>query len=182
MTAMTDSQEAVARLRSGVLQGHWVLDPAGSTAEFRVKHFWGAITVHGRFDRLEGEATVDAAGTISGQLTMQAGSVNTKNSRRDKHLRSADFFNAENHPSVVLTVTEAEPQGDGDIAVKGTLEAAGRSAPVSFTAHAEITGEDTVTLRADLEVDRTVFGMTWSPLGMAAKEAAGTVVARFVRG
>ena len=39
-----------------------------------------------------------------------------------------------------------------------------------------------VTLRADLVVDRTVFDMTWSPMGMAAKEAAGTVVARFVRG
>jgi len=179
---MTDSQGAVAKLQSGALQGRWLLDPAASKAEFRVRHFWGAVTVRGWFDRMAGEGAVDAAGAFSGQLTMEAGSVNTKNSRRDKHLRSADFFDAENHPSVVLTVTEAEPQGDGDIAVKGTLEAAGRSAPVSFTAHAEMTGEDAVTLRADLEVDRTVFGMTWSPLGMAAKEAAGTVVARFVRG
>jgi polyisoprenoid-binding protein YceI len=147
-----------------------------------VKHFWGLVTVRGRFDRLSGAGSVDAAGVLSGQLTMESGSVNTKNSQRDKHLRSADFFNAEDHPSVVLKVVEADPHGDGSLAVNGTLTAAGRSVPVSFTAQVEMTSDDAVTLRADLEVDRSLFGMTWSPLGMAAKQAAGTVVARFVRG
>jgi polyisoprenoid-binding protein YceI len=179
---MTDSPTAVAKLRSGALQGHWVVDPAASTAEFAVKHFWGLVTVRGRFDRLSGEGSVDAAGVLSGQLTMEAGSVNTKNSQRDKHLRSADFFDAEHHPSVVLTVAEAEPHDDGRLAAKGTLTAAGRGVPVSFTAQVEMTSDDAVTLRADLEVDRSAFGMTWSPLGMAAKQAAGTVVARFTRG
>ncbi len=179
---MTDLPAAAAKLRSGAWQGKWVLDPAASTAEFAVKHFWGLVTVRGRFDRLAGEGVVDAAGTFSGQLTMEAASVNTKNSQRDKHLRSADFFDAENHSSVVLTVTKGEPQDDGRVAAQGTLEAAGRSAPVGLTADLEVTGDNAVTLRADLEVDRTIFGMTWSPLGMAAKQATGTVVARFVRG
>ncbi len=180
---MTDSHPATARLHSGGLQGRWVLDPAASTAEFRVRHFWGAVTVRGRFDRMTGEGSVDTAGTISGQLTIDASSLNTKNSQRDKHLRSADFFDVESHPTVVLTVTgAADPEAVGHIAFNGTLAAAGRSAPVSFTAQAEESGDDAVTLRADLGVDRTVFDMTWSPLGMAAKQAAGTVVARFVRG
>lgn len=180
---MTESQPATAKLHSGELQGRWVLDPAASTAEFRVKHFWGAITVSGRFDRMTGEGTVDAAGTISGQLTIDASSLTTKNSKRDKHLRSADFFDVEKHPTVVLAVTgAADPESVGQIALNGTLEAAGRSTPVSVTARAEETGENAVTLRADLVIDRTIFGMTWSPLGMAAKEATGTVAARFVRG
>ena len=173
---MTETHPATAKLHGGELQGRWVLDPAASTAEFRVKNFWGAITVRGWFDRMSGEGTVDAAGVVSGQL-------NTKNSRRDKHLRSADFFDVESHPTAVLAVTgEADPEAVGQIAFNGTLEAAGRSAPVSFTAQAQESGENAVTLRADLAVDRTVFDMTWSPMGMAAKEAAGTVVARFVRG
>jgi polyisoprenoid-binding protein YceI len=180
---MTESHPATAKLHSGELQGRWVLDPAASTAEFRVKHFWGAITVRGRFDRMTGEGTVDAAGTISGQLTIDASSLSTKNSQRDKHLRSADFFDVEKHPTVVLAVTgAADPEAVGQIAFNGTLEAAGRSTPVSFTARAEESGENAVTLRADLVIDRTIFDMTWSPLGIAAKEAAGTIEARFVRG
>ena len=180
---MTESHPATAKLHTGELQGRWVLDPAASKAEFRVKHFWGAITVRGWFDRMSGEGTVDAAGVISGQLSFDASSLTTKNSRRDKHLRSADFFDVENHPTAVLTVTgEADPEEVGQIAFNGTLEAAGRSTPVSLTAQADESGENAVTLRADLVVDRTVFDMTWRPMGIAAKEAAGTVVARFVRG
>jgi polyisoprenoid-binding protein YceI len=178
---MTDSQAAMAKLQGGGWQGHWVLDPAGSTAEFRVKHFWGAITVRGRFDRIAGEGTIDAAGAVSGQLTMDASSVNTKNSQRDKHLRSADFFYVDHHPSVVLTVTAVTPAADGQIAVTGSLEAAGHAEPVTFTAQADEAGEDAVTLRAEFVIDRSAFGMTWSPMGIAAKDAAGSVVARFVR-
>lgn len=122
---MTESHPATAKLHSGELQGRWVLDPAASTAEFRVKHFWGAITVRGWFDRMSGEGTVDAAGVISGQLTFDTSSLNTKNSRRDKHLRSADFFDVEQHPTAVLAVTgEADPEAVGQIAFNGNLEAA----------------------------------------------------------
>jgi polyisoprenoid-binding protein YceI len=178
---MTDTHPVSDLLRSGAAQGQWTLDPANSTVKFRVKHFWHAITVSGLFEQIEGAGTVAPDGSVSGQLTMQAGSVSTSNSRRDKHLRSADFFDAEQHPLVVLTVTGADPASNDEIAVRGTLQAAGRSQPVSFTARAEDTGPDAVTLRAEVVVDRTVFGMTWSPLGIAAKEAAGSVVARFTR-
>ena len=178
---MTDTQPVLALIQSGAAQGQWTLDPANSSVEFAVKHFWHAITVRGRFDQLSGAGTIGPDGAVTGQLTMQASSINTKNSRRDKHLRSADFFDAEQHPLVVLDITGATPADGGEIAMRGTLQAAGRSQPVSFTARAEDAGPDAVTLRAELVVDRSAFGMTWSPLGMAAKEAAGSVVARFVR-
>ena len=99
-------------------------------------------------------------GSVTGQLTIHAGSLNTKNKQRDRHLRSAGFF---------------------DVAFKGTFEAAGRSQQVSFTARAEHADTDAVTLRAELVVDRSSFGMTWSPLHMTAMEATGSVVARFNR-
>jgi polyisoprenoid-binding protein YceI len=168
---MTETHPVNALLSSGAAQGQWTLDPAGSTVTFGVKHFWGAITVHGGFGQLAGAGTVAPDGSVSGQLTMQASSLSTKNKQRDKHLHSADFFN-----------TEATPAGAGEIAMRGTLQAAGHSQPVSFTAHAEQSGPDAVTLRAELVVDRTVFGMTWRPMGIAAKQATGNVVARFVRG
>ncbi len=112
---------------------------------------------------------------------MRADSLNTKNKQRDKHLRSGDFFDAEQHPNAVLTVTSVVPAGDDQLTVTGTLKAAGQEQPVSFTARAEPDGERAVTLRAELTVDRTAFGMTWGPLGMTAAQATATVKARFTR-
>ncbi len=173
--------DAAALVRSGALAGRWQLDPAASQVEFRVKHFWHAITVRGWFERLSGEGTVGDDGAVTGRLSIDATSLNTKNKQRDKHLRSADFFNVERHPGVVVTVDRATADDGGQVTMAGTLEAAGIRQPVSFTGEIVAASADAVTLRADLVVDRTVFEMTWSPLGVAAKEAAATVTARFTR-
>jgi polyisoprenoid-binding protein YceI len=168
-------------LRDGTLAGQWVLDPAGSRVGFHVKHFWGLITVHGNFDQLSGEAEIGADGTITGHLVMDTTSVNTNNSKRDQHLRSADFFNAEMHPRMTLAITAVEPAGPATLSCHGTLEAAAHTQPVDFTAAVELGGNQDVTLSSELEVDRTLWDMTWSPLGMASKTARGEVVAHFVR-
>jgi len=161
--------------------GRWVLDPAGASVEFAVKHFWGAITVRGSFSHLTGEASVDASGTITGLLTIDASSLSTGNKQRDKHLLSADFFDVEGHPNVIVTVTGAKPSGAGTLACTGTLEAAGHVQPLEFTAQVQDAAEHSVVLRAEVTVDRTAFDMTWSPLRIAAPLARATVVARFVR-
>ena len=162
-------------------QGRWALDPVGSSAEFHAKQFWGAITVHGHFERLEGEGTVAADGTVSGVIRLDAASLTTKNNKRDKHLRSADFFDTERHPNVTITVTRLSVGPDGALAGDVRLEAAGRSQPVRPVI--QVVGADSasVTLRAEATVDRTEFGMTWSPLGMAAHQARVVITARFVR-
>jgi polyisoprenoid-binding protein YceI len=172
---------AVADLaRSGALAGQWRLDPGASRVEFRVKHLWGAVTVRGRFERISGEGTVSPGGTVTGKLVIDAASLKTSNKRRDTHLRSADFFDVERHPEVVVTVTAAELAGTR-LAAAGMLTAAGVREPVTFTADITEASAQAVTLRASLTVDRTRFGMTWSPLGMAARLATGTVSARFAR-
>ena len=111
-------------------QGRWALDPAGSSAQFQAKQFWGAITVHGHFERLEGEGTVAPDGTVSGAIHVDAASLTTKNNNRDKHLRSADFFDSEHHPNVTITVTGLSVGADEALAGDVRLEAAGRSQPV----------------------------------------------------
>jgi polyisoprenoid-binding protein YceI len=77
-------------------------------------------------------------------------------------------------------VTSATPAGPSTLACRGTVEAAGHLQPVEFTALVEQASEQAATLRTELEIDRTGFDMTWSPLGMAAKEARATVLARFL--
>jgi polyisoprenoid-binding protein YceI len=172
----------VAELVSGgTAAGRWVLDPAGSSVEFAVKHFWGAITVRGSFGTITGEGTVGQDGTISGWLNLDATSLGTRNKQRDQHLRSADFFDAEHHPRVVITVTAASPAGPDTLACQGTLEAAGHTEPIEFTARVDVASESAVVLHAEIDVDRTKFAMTWSPMRVAAFPARGTVVARFVR-
>ena len=102
--------------------------------EFRVRHFWRAITVRGWFDQVDGDGTVRPDGTVTGQLVMQAASLNTKNKQRDRHLRSADFFDAGQHPRVVVTVQQAALGPDGRLTGEGTLEAAGITEPLRLTA------------------------------------------------
>jgi polyisoprenoid-binding protein YceI len=173
--------DVAALVREGALAGRWVLDPQASRVEFGVRHFWGAVTVRGWFQRLEGEGAVGPDGKISGQLVIDAGSLNTKNKQRDRHLRSADFFNVQDHPRVVVTVSRAELTHGAQLAAEGELEAAGVREPLSFTAEVVDAGPDVVTLQAGLTVDRSRFGMTWSPLRMTSMQATGSVTARFTR-
>jgi polyisoprenoid-binding protein YceI len=170
-----------SQLADGTAAGNWVLDPAQSRAEFRVKHFWGAITVRGTLERMTGEATISPDGTVTGRISFDASSLSTKNKQRDKHLRSADFFHVDKHPHAVLTVTSARAAGPAELECQGTFEAAGHVRPVTFTAHIQEATAQAVILTAELELDRTEFDMTWSPLHIASATAHGTVKARFVR-
>jgi polyisoprenoid-binding protein YceI len=179
---MSDTTTGVASLlAAGTAAGDWVLDPAGSRAGFHVRHFWGAITVHGTFERVTGEATVSPEGAVTGRISFDARSLDTKNKQRDNHLRSADFFDAGKHPHVVLTVTSARAAGPDALECEGTLEAVGHARPVTFTAHVQEITPQAAVLTAELAVDRAAFGMTWNPLHMASMTARGTVTARFTR-
>ena len=107
-------------------QGRWRLDPARSTAEFRVRHFWGLVTVEGHFEKLRGTLDLLRPGRQPAVvLRLRAGSLNTGNARRDRHLRSAEFFDVNNHPLVRFTSESAVLAGE-TLTVRGDLEAAGR--------------------------------------------------------
>jgi len=175
----TTTKGATSLLADGAATGSWVLDPAGSRAEFHVKHFWGAVTVHGTFERITGEAIVGQDGTVAGRISLDISSVNTKHKQRDNHLRSADFFHVEKHPHAILTVTSAQPAGPSQLECQGTFEAAGHTRSVNFTAHIEQATAQRVVLTGELAIDRAAFGMTWSPLHMASMTARGTFTARF---
>jgi polyisoprenoid-binding protein YceI len=82
---------------------------------------------------------------------------------------------------VVVTVRQAALGPDGRLTGEGTLEAAGVTEPLTFTADVAEASAEAVTLRAEVAVDRSRFGMTWSPLRMAAMQATGAVTARFTR-
>lgn len=181
---MTDSSADTSMNAQTLLKdaaGHWTLDPAGSSVQFHVKHFWGLITVHGRFEKFDGEGTVSSDGTVSGHLAIDARSLVTKNRKRDEHLRSADFFDVEHHPTVTITVDHLVPDGERAFRSRAALEAAGRRIDMQPTLDVVSASHNAVVLHSEAVVDRTMFDMTWSPLKMASDEARAVVNARFVR-
>jgi polyisoprenoid-binding protein YceI len=158
----------------------WQLDADASAVTFSHKTMWGLATVRGKFTDVSGTAEIVAEGTAHGRLEIGAASVDTKNRKRDQHLRSADFFDAAAHPTIVVDVTRAAPAADAEVQATGTLTVAGRTRPLAVTAVLAGASGQEVTLTADAEIDRADFGMTWNQLGMLKGPAHVRVVAKFV--
>jgi polyisoprenoid-binding protein YceI len=140
----------------------------------------GLIRVNGVFRDVSGNGTVSPAGQVSGTLTVAAASVDTKNAKRDTHLRSADFFDTANHPDITVTVHGIRPSGQ-DADVTGTLTVRDRTQPLSFTAGLAVQGNGEVWLDAVVHINRADFGLTWNFLGMVSMDNTLTIHAVFTR-
>jgi polyisoprenoid-binding protein YceI len=144
------------------LAGRWQLDPRRSNVAFRTGHFWGLIKVKGHFDDFEGRLDLSADPAI--ELKIDAASVRTGNRKRDEHLRSADFFDIENHGTVRFVSDSAVPQGDV-LKVRGRLFARDQSIPLELDAKLRVLDGE-LTIEASVSALHHELGMTWSPLGM----------------
>ena len=158
----------------------WIIDPTHSSAEFRVPNFWGLMKVKGHFDSIDGWLEVDEGGGRRVELIIDAGSLNTGNRRRDEHLRSAEFFDAEHHPEVHFISRQVSDAGDGRLHVEGELLAAGDRVSLKLEPTLR-EAEDQIELDATTTVDQRRLGMTWSPLGMARTPTVLSVHAQLRR-
>jgi polyisoprenoid-binding protein YceI len=166
-------------LRSGGLAGSWTLDAARSEVRLKTRHTWGLAPLTGFFRQVSGSGTVTAAGEVTGTFTVAAGSIDTKNDKRDNHLRSADFFNVASHPDFTFAVDGVTP-ADGGVRVTGSITIAGQTRPLSFDAQVA-TADGEVWLDAEVPYNRADFGMTWNMLGMAPMKGAIIIHAVFTR-
>jgi polyisoprenoid-binding protein YceI len=169
-----------ALLEDGKLAGSWTLDPARSWVHLKTRHTWGLLPLTGVFGQVAGSGAVSAAGDVSGVLTVGAASLDTKNKKRDQHLRSGDFFDAANHPDFTFAADDAKPTDEG-VRVTGRLTVRDRTLPVSFDAKVRDVSDAEVTLDAEVPVDRTDFGMTWNMMGIAPVKNTIVVHAVFTR-
>ena len=125
------------------------------------------------------DGTLDLAAEPSIELTIDADSLNTDNDKRDKHLRSDDFFDLERHPQVRFVSDSARLNGDA-LTVRGQLHAAGQQVPLELAATVrEIDGN--VEIEATTDADHRELGMTWSPLGLLRAPSKLIVRGRLVR-
>ena len=161
-----------------VTPGTYELDPAHSEIGFRVKHL-GISTVKGSF--AEGAATISFPSTDLAEMkvegTVAAKSIDTNNADRDEHLRSADFFDVEQHPTITFTSREVTPEADGRFTLKGDLTMRGVTRQIELSGEylgtaVDPWGNQKVAISAEGTINRKDFGLTWNK----ALEAGGVLV------
>ncbi|HVM13667.1 MAG TPA: YceI family protein [Egibacteraceae bacterium] len=161
--------------------GVYQLDLDHSVVEFVVRHL-GLSKVRGRFNQFEGAITIDEEiERSSAQVTIQAASIDTRAPDRDTHLRSDDFLDVENHPTLEFRTTGVR-QEDGQWYVDGDLTVAGQTRPVTLEVEFEGTAKDPwgntrIAFSAETTVNREEFGLTWNQ----ALETGGWLVGRDVK-
>ena len=157
----------------------WNLDPVHSVAEFKVKHMM-ISNVKGQFTGITGVLTLDE-NDIAGsrvEATIDASTINTREAQRDAHLKSADFFDVEQFPTLSFRSTQVKRTGDDELAVTGDLTIHGVTRQVTFqvegptAAGKDPWGNTRIGLSATTKINRRDFGLTWN----AALETGGILV------
>ena len=168
-----------ALLQNGALAGEWVLDPGQSSVRLKSRSM-GLITVNGVFREVSGNGAVAPDGAARGTITVAAASIDTRQAKRDTHLRSADFFDSDNHPYITFTADGIRPSGQG-VTVTGALTVRDRTRPLSFDAATSVLGDGEIWLDAEVRINRADFGLTWNMLGMVSMNSTLTIHAVLTR-
>jgi polyisoprenoid-binding protein YceI len=164
------------------LSGDYTIDTAHSRVGFVARHAM-VTKVRGSFDEFEGSIHIDGETPekSSGKVTIQAKSINTRNSQRDDHLRSNDFLDMDNQPEITFASTGIKQTGDADFLVSGDLSIRGVTKPVEIAFEYTGTatdpfGNERVGLEGSVVINRKDFGVSWN----AALEGGGVLVSEKV--
>jgi polyisoprenoid-binding protein YceI len=154
----------------GLAAETFVVDKAHSETSFQVTHL-GIAKVRGQFTDFDGTINIDRAKpeASSVEFTINAASINTGVADRDKHLRSADFFDAETYPTISFKSTKVVAKGKNQFAVTGNLTIRGVTKEVTLpvTSTDFITapgGVEKVGFEVGLKINRKDYGVSWHKL------------------
>lgn len=162
----------------------WTVDPTHTSAEFSVRHLM-ISTVKGRFAAVSGTVTTDGTDLSKGTVAVdiEVASIDTREPQRDAHLKSADFFDAENHPKITFrstAINRTSPDEDftivGDLTIRGTT----REVTLAVTPEGAVKdpwGNDRIGFSATTKVKRSDYGLVWN----LALETGGVVVGEEVK-
>jgi polyisoprenoid-binding protein YceI len=160
--------------------GTYTLDPSGSSISGKTRAMFGLAGVSATFAFESGELVVADPPTASrATASVRAASFSSGTPKRDHHVASADFLDAENHPSITFSATAVVPAGDG-WSVQGNLTVRGVTSSVELAVQSLESTGGAFTVTATTTVDRFDYGITRAK-GMAGGKIALTVVARATR-
>ncbi len=156
----------------------WEIDHSHSSVDFSVKHMVIA-KVKGTFDKFEATIVADPEDLTTAEIefSVDTASVNTRNEDRDKHLRSADFFDSEHFPQMTFKALKIEKKSAAEYKVSGELTIRGKTRLEFFTVTYEGQGKDPwggerAGFSVSGKLNRTDFGLVWN----AALETGGFLV------
>jgi polyisoprenoid-binding protein YceI len=116
---------------------------------------------------------------VTGTLVLDAASIDTKNTKRDAHLRTEDFFEVEKYPTLVVNVFGATPTPTGAYDFNASLTIHGQERPVKFSGPVSI-DDGVATVKVETDIDRSEWGVSWAKMGAGLKNHV-IVTARFTK-
>lgn len=146
----------------------WNIDTSHSQVQFTVRHMM-ISNVRGRFEEFTGTVEFDEndLSTLAIDVQIDVNSINTRDQQRDAHLKSADFFDAENYPTIIFKSTGVEQVKGNDLKVNGDLTIRGITHPVTLDVEyagtmASPWGTTSAGFSATTKVNRKEFGLLWN--------------------
>lgn len=155
--------------------GTWKLNTERTSVSFRTSVAL-VIRAKGTLQATEGAVHVGPDGRVSGEIVVDPASVDTKTKRRDDHLRSADYFEVANHPTIAFVVTDVRPADSGGFEVHGDLTVRGRSTPLTSVADVRLEG-DAASLSTEVVITKGMLATK----GIAPARSWVTIHAQFDR-
>ncbi len=160
----------------------WTVDGAHAEVAFAVKHLMIA-TVRGRFGAVTGTVELDETNPSKStvDVSVDVRSIDTRQEQRDNHLRSADFFDVDNHPTMRFVGKRIEGDVNGTFRIIGDLTIRGISQEITLDVAAEGRvrdpwGNDRAGFSASGKISRSAFGLTWNQVLEAGGVAVGDEV------
>lgn len=157
----------------------WKIDASHSHVEFAVRHLM-ISTVKGRFGDVQGTVRIDESdfSKSAAAITIGVASIDTRDSQRDAHLKSPDFFDVEKYPTITFTSTRVEQKSDDRFTLIGQLTIHGVTEEVALDVTREGRGNDPwggerAGFSATTQIKRSRFGLTWNQLLEAGGVAVG---------
>ena len=145
----------------------WTIDPNHSQVGFSVRHFFSKVP--GNFTKFSGTIVYDAAKPTASSVKAEidAASIDTRNEKRDGHLRSEDFFFVEKYPTLRFESTKVTQAADGKLSIEGNLTMRGVTKPVTLDASflgagPSMNGEQRSGFEATAKLNRKDFGIVWN--------------------
>jgi polyisoprenoid-binding protein YceI len=167
-----------ATIMGAVRPTDWTIDAAHTDVLFSAKHMM-VTTVRGKFTDVQGTLRLDETNPVdsSAQIRIAAASLTTGSEPRDSHLRSADFFNVEVHPTIAFRSTSIEQVGTSDFRITGDLTIQETTRPIVFDAtflgfYTSMKGTRRFGLSARTIINRKDWGLGWN----VALETGGWLV------
>ncbi|MEO1065491.1 MAG: YceI family protein [Actinomycetota bacterium] len=160
--------------------GTWQLDTAATTVTATARNF-GFKSVPSTLAVVSGTVVVDDQHAVTGiEVVLDAASYTSGNDKRDTHVRSDDFLDAETHPTITFSAQSIVASGDG-YRCQGSLTVKGTTKPVELSVGDVEIADDTARFTATASVDRTAFGVDKLPGFFIGRELPVTIEARAAR-